>query len=148
MVAKLQQKISLINQFLEYMKAIRIHNFGGAESLQVDDVNIPEYGDNQVLIKVHNACVNLLDLKIASGAMQQFFPVTLPWIPGLDFSGTIEAVGSEVKGFSKGDIVYGFSQSGAYSEHCLIFKMFILFVRSALRLFGCPALYSVSCIFV
>lgn len=99
------------------MKAIRIHNFGGPESLQIDEVNTPVYSESQVLIKVHNACVNLLDLKIASGAMKQNFPITLPWIPGIDFSGTIEAVGSEVKGFAKGDFVYGYSRNGTYSEY-------------------------------
>jgi len=47
------------------MKAISLRNFGGAESLQIDEINKSVCGENQVLVRVHTASVNPLDMKIA-----------------------------------------------------------------------------------
>jgi NADPH:quinone reductase-like Zn-dependent oxidoreductase len=117
------------------MKAIRLHQFGGAEALQVDEVSKPVCGENQVLVKVHVASVNPLDMKIASGMMQQHFPIELPWIPGIDFAGTIEEVGANVREFKKGDTVYGSPgvlACGAYAEYVLAMPGMIALKPSSL----------------
>jgi NADPH:quinone reductase-like Zn-dependent oxidoreductase len=103
------------------MKAIRIHDYGGPGQLQFEDVPVPEAGGGQVLVRVHAASVNPIDYKLASGAMRQFMPLALPWVPGGDFSGVIEAVGPGAAGVKAGDAVYGNSQGGgAYAQFVAI----------------------------
>jgi NADPH:quinone reductase-like Zn-dependent oxidoreductase len=94
------------------MKAIRIHEYGGPEQLRYEDAPEPRAGDGQVLVRVHAASVNPIDYKLASGAMKQFMPLNFPWIPGGDFSGVVEAVGSGVTTVKKGDAVYGDTPGG------------------------------------
>ncbi len=96
------------------MKAIRVHEYGGPEKLRYEDVPQPEPGAGQVLVRVHAASVNPVDYKIGTG---KYRPPSLPWIPGGDFSGVVEALGAGVRGVSKGDAVYGDSPTGgAYAE--------------------------------
>jgi len=101
------------------MKAIRLHRFGGAEALAIDEVNRPQPGNEQVLVKVYATTVNPLDMKIASGGMPQF-PVNLPWIPGIDFAGVVEETGPGVTELKKGDKVFGApdpAKGGSYAEY-------------------------------
>jgi NADPH:quinone reductase-like Zn-dependent oxidoreductase len=99
------------------MKAIRIHEYGGPEQLRYEETPEPQAGSGQVLVRVHAASVNPIDHKLASGAMRQFMPLSLPWIPGGDFSGIVEAVGAGVTGVKKGDAVYGDTPTGgAYAQ--------------------------------
>ncbi|HEY8750247.1 MAG TPA: NADP-dependent oxidoreductase [Tepidisphaeraceae bacterium] len=99
------------------MKAIRVHAYGGVEKLVYEDAAIPVPQGGQVLIKVHAASVNPFDHKVASGAFAKFIPLKLPYIPGADFSGVVEALGANVSGFKIGDPVYGNSQPvGAYAQ--------------------------------
>jgi NADPH:quinone reductase-like Zn-dependent oxidoreductase len=70
-----------------------------------------------VLVRIHAVSVNPIDFKLASGNMRQIMPINFPWIPGGDFSGIVEEVGSGVTGLAKGDAVYGdASGGGAYAE--------------------------------
>jgi NADPH:quinone reductase-like Zn-dependent oxidoreductase len=94
------------------MKAIRIHEYGGPDQLRYEDVPEPQAGSGQILVRVHAASVNPVDHKFASGAMRQVMPLNLPWIPGGDFSGVVEAVGAGVTGVKKGDAVFGDSPAG------------------------------------
>jgi NADPH:quinone reductase-like Zn-dependent oxidoreductase len=99
------------------MKAIRIHEYGGPEQLRYEDAPTPEAASGQVLIRVHAASVNPIDYKIAASAFRQFMPLDLPWVPGGDFSGVVEAVGPGVTGVNPGDAVYGDSPGGgAYAQ--------------------------------
>jgi NADPH:quinone reductase-like Zn-dependent oxidoreductase len=99
------------------MKAIRIHEYGGPEQLRYEDAPIPEAGSGQVLVRVHAASVNPVDYKLASGAMRAVRPLSLPWIPGGDFSGVVEAVDPGVAGVKPGEAVYGDSPNGgAYAQ--------------------------------
>jgi NADPH:quinone reductase-like Zn-dependent oxidoreductase len=99
------------------MKAIRIHEYGGPEQLRYEDAPISEAGSGQVLVRVHAASVNPIDYKLASGAMRAVWPIILPWIPGADFSGVVEAVGLGVTSVKRGDAVYGENQGGgAYAQ--------------------------------
>lgn len=97
------------------MKAIQLKEYEA--DLEINDIEKPEINDDQVLVKVHAASVNQLEIKIGSGAMKEFFPVDLPWTPGADFAGVVEKAGKD-SGFKEGDEVYGNSVTGgAYAEY-------------------------------
>jgi NADPH:quinone reductase-like Zn-dependent oxidoreductase len=96
------------------MKAIRLLEFGGP--LVFDDVPAPAIARNEVLVKIKSTAVNHLDLVKASGALRQILPIDLPWIPGHEFSGVVEQVGSDVADYAPGDAVFGTSELGAYAE--------------------------------
>src|ERR1044072_6787478 len=98
------------------MKAIRIHEFGGPEVLRLEDVAAPEPAAGaQVLVRVGAAGVNPVDTYIRSGV--HAVKPALPYTPGLDAAGEVEAVGEGVKRFSAGQRVYtAGSLTGAYAE--------------------------------
>ncbi|KJV28445.1 NADP-dependent oxidoreductase [Luteibacter yeojuensis] len=89
------------------MKAAQIVSFGGPETVVVADVAAPAAGPDDVVVGVRAAGLNPLDLKIIAGYMQQVFPTDLPYTPGSDFSGVIDAVGEGVTGLDVGDRVFG-----------------------------------------
>ncbi len=91
---------------MENMKAVRVHNYGGPEVLHFEDAPRPTPGSGELLIRVHAASVNAIDWKARAGYLKDVFPLPLPYIPGWDVSGTVEAVGSGVTQFKKGDEVY------------------------------------------
>lgn len=97
------------------MKAIRIHEFGGPEQLKLEETPEPQAGAGQVLVRAHAAGVNPVDVYIRSGA--HVVRPTLPYTPGADGAGTVEAVGEGVTRFHVGDRVYvAGSLSGTYAE--------------------------------
>ena len=70
------------------------------------------------MIRVFATSVNATDWKIRAGYVKDVFPVPLPFIPGWDVSGVVEAVGSGVTKFKKGDEVYACPDGkGAYAEY-------------------------------
>lgn len=83
------------------MKAIRIHAPGGPEALRYEDVPRPEPGAGQVLVKVEAAGVNFIDIYQRTGQ----YPVRLPFTPGHEAGGRVEAVGQGVTGVRPGDRV-------------------------------------------
>src|SRR5690348_6053440 len=101
------------------MKAIVVHEFGGPGKLQFEEVPKPSINADDVLVKVMASGVNPVDWKIRKGYMNH----VLPFIPGWDFSGLVEEVGSAVKEFKKGDEVYGrpdISRNGTYAEYVAV----------------------------
>lgn len=86
------------------MRAVRYHEHGGPEVLRVDDIDRPEPDDDELLVAVRAAGINPVDTYFREGS---YPPGDLPWIPGSDFAGVVEAVGSEVDEFSAGDRVFG-----------------------------------------
>ena len=96
------------------MKAIRLLEFGG--QLVLDDVPAPVIARDEVLVKIRSTAVNHIDLVKASGRLRQILPIDLPWIPGHEFSGVVEQVGSDVEHFAPDDAVFGTSEHGAYAE--------------------------------
>lgn len=102
------------------MKAVRIHGYGGPETLVHEDAPRPEPGPGEVLIKVHAAGVNPLDWKIRQGYMREHIPHRFPLTLGWDVSGVIEGVGAGVKGFRGGEAVYAMldvARNGAYAGY-------------------------------
>jgi NADPH:quinone reductase-like Zn-dependent oxidoreductase len=111
------------------MKAIRLLEYGG--QLVFDDVPTPTIARDEILVKVKSTAVNHLDLVKASGAARQILPIDLPWIPGHEFSGVVEQVGSDVIPWAPGDPVFGANGTGgAYAEY-LIMKPAILAKKPA-----------------
>uniref|UniRef100_A0A2K6GSK0 Quinone oxidoreductase n=1 Tax=Propithecus coquereli TaxID=379532 RepID=A0A2K6GSK0_PROCO len=101
------------------MRAIRVFEFGGPEVLKLQsDVAVPIPKDFEVLIKVHACGVNPVETYIRSGTYSRK-PV-LPYTPGSDVAGVIEAVGDNVSAFKKGDRVFTTGTiSGGYAEYAL-----------------------------
>lgn len=89
------------------MKAVVLHEYGGADQLKYEDWDDPEAGDGQVLVRVTAAGVNPIDWKLRSGAMKDYMPLKLPAILGYDYSGVIVSVGKGVEGYAEGDKVFG-----------------------------------------
>jgi NADPH:quinone reductase-like Zn-dependent oxidoreductase len=105
------------------MKAIRIHEFGGPEVLELEDIAIPQPKADEVLIKVYASSVNPVDGKIVAGESQTKFPTSFPLTIGWDVSGVIEQAGKQVRNFSIGDEVYGRpfpTQNGAFAEYVVV----------------------------
>ena len=100
------------------MKAIVIHEFGGPEVLKLEEVPTPKPAAGQVLVRIHGAGVNPYDAYMRAGTYAVKPP--LPYTPGSDGAGIIEAVGNGVKKVKKGDRVYtAKTVTGAYAEYAL-----------------------------
>src|ERR1700749_810812 len=105
------------------MKAIRIHEFGGPDVLELEDIAAPKPAEDEVLIKVYASSVNPVDQKIFAGEAEEKFPTKFPLTIGWDVSGVIEEAGSKVRNFSIGDEVYGRpfpTTNGAFAEYLVI----------------------------
>ena len=89
------------------MKAAVIHEYGSPDELKFEDMPDPSPGPGEVLIRTAATSINPLDVKIRSGAVKEYFPVSFPAILGWDVSGTVEKVGPGVKNFTTGDKVFG-----------------------------------------
>ncbi|MCV6611758.1 MAG: zinc-dependent alcohol dehydrogenase family protein [Amphritea sp.] len=89
------------------MKAMIIQNFGGPEVFQPADIPTPEAQPGQVLVRIAASSVNTVDTMIRE--MGKDLPISPepPAVLGMDFAGTVTAIGEGVTGFSPGDEVYG-----------------------------------------
>jgi NADPH2:quinone reductase len=100
------------------MKAIRVHAYGDPEVMGLETVAEPEPGPGQVLVRVYAVGVNPVETYIRSGIYPQGAP--LPYTPGTDAAGVVEAVGPGVSRVELGDRVYtSHSLSGTYAEKTL-----------------------------
>ncbi len=88
------------------MKAFLIDRYGKNESGRIGEMPEPEMRDDDVLIQVHAASINVLDTKIKSGEFKLILPYRLPLILGNDLAGTVVRVGARVRNFVPGDEVY------------------------------------------
>lgn len=95
------------------MKAIQIKTLGGPEVLDYVDLPSPEPGPGQVRIRNHAIGVNYIDTYHRSG----LYPVTLPFTPGTEGAGEVDAVGEGVTRFKLGDrVAYAVRILGGYAE--------------------------------
>lgn len=88
------------------MKAFTVDRYGKKENLVFTDVPEPVLREDEVLIEVHAAGVNLLDSKIRSGEFKLILPYPTPFVLGHDVAGVVVRVGSRVQQFKPGDEVY------------------------------------------
>jgi NADPH:quinone reductase len=99
------------------MKAVVVREFGPPDVMKVETVPDPTPGPAQVLIRVKGIGVNPVETYIRSGSYAR--KPNLPYTPGSDIAGLVEAVGANVTAFSRGDRVYAHgvaAGSGAYAE--------------------------------
>src|ERR1700739_3230081 len=100
------------------MKAIQVPRFGGPEVLEYNDIPAPKPGPGQILVRVNAAGVSPYDTYMRNG----MYPIKppLPYIPGSDAAGTVEAVGEGVKKVKAGDRGYTAKTiTGGYAEDAL-----------------------------
>jgi NADPH:quinone reductase-like Zn-dependent oxidoreductase len=105
------------------MHAIRIHDQGGPEVLRYEEAPRPKAGKGELLIRVHAAGVNPLDLNERHDQLTKPFQRKFPRIPGSDLSGVVEKIGPRVSQFKKGDAVFSnpdASRDGAYAEYVVV----------------------------
>jgi len=99
------------------MRAVRFHQTGGPDVLQVDEVPLPEPGAGEVRVRVRHAGVNFLDTYLRAGS---YDPGPLPTTAGKEGAGRVDAVGSGVRDLAAGDRVAFFDARGAYAEAVVI----------------------------
>lgn len=100
------------------MKAIRVHQFGGPEALKLEEIPTPKPDTGQVLVRVRGVGVNPYDTYMRAGTYAIKPP--LPYTPGSDAAGTVEAIGAGVTKVKPGDRVYtAKTLTGAYAEYAL-----------------------------
>jgi NADPH:quinone reductase-like Zn-dependent oxidoreductase len=109
------------------MKAIVYDRYGPPDVLELRDVDQPALADDGVLVRVHAASVNPFDWHMLTGTpylvrMQAGLLKPKNGVLGVDFAGTIEAVGKDVEQFRPGDEVFG-AKSGAFAEYVSVQKV-------------------------
>ncbi len=105
------------------MRAIRIHQYGGTETLQLNQIDTPKINTDDILIKVKSSSINPVDWKIREGYLKDFIPYQMPVTLGFDVSGVVSEVGSEVTDFKIGDEVFSrpdISRDGAYADYIAV----------------------------
>ncbi|MCE4948594.1 NADP-dependent oxidoreductase [Streptomyces noursei] len=103
------------------MRAARYHEYGGMETLVIEEVPEPLPGPAEIRIRVSAAGVNPVDWKVRSGAVRDVFPLELPAIPGRDAVGVVDEIGDKVRGVSIGDRVFGLGGvTGATAEMAVL----------------------------
>ena len=125
------------------MKAITIPTPGDADALVLDEVPTPEIAADEVLVQVAAAGVNRADLMQRQG----FYPPPpgSSTYPGLEVSGTISALGSDVTGWAVGDQVCALLSGGGYAEQVAVPAAQLLPVPDGVSLVDAAALPEVVC---
>ena len=109
------------------MRAVVLNEFGGPEVMRLSEVSDPTPGPDEVLVDVAATALNRADILQRKG----FYPNPIPAeydIPGMEFSGTVAAIGSRVTTWQVGDEVMGIVSGGAYAERLVIHE------RQAMRI--------------
>ena len=104
------------------IKMVRIHRFGGIETLQFDDVEISMPDVTEILVSSRAASINPVDFKIRSGKYPAVKEDKLPYVLGRDVSGVVEMCGAGANKFRVGDEVFGIVgiHGGGYAEKVLL----------------------------
>lgn len=101
------------------MKAVRVHEYGDESVLRYEDVPDPEPAPRRVVVKVAAASINRGDLSRRQGTYGGGL-TALPFTPGWEVAGTVEALGEGVDGLSVGDRVIAQMGDGGYAEKALV----------------------------
>jgi len=115
------------------MKAVVLREHGGPEVLQIEDVPSPTFGAEDILVSVAATALNRADLLQRMGFYPNPFPQG-PEIPGLEFAGTVKAVGERVTTWKVGDKVMGIVSGGAYAEELVLHERQAMAVPSGTSL--------------
>ncbi|MEO6790592.1 MAG: NAD(P)H-quinone oxidoreductase [Ornithinibacter sp.] len=125
------------------MRAITIPEFGGPDALVLDDVDAPQAGPGEVLVRVAAAGVNRVDTMQRQGLYPP--PKGESDVPGLEVSGVIDALGEGVDGWGVGDEVCALLSSGGYAELVAVPAGQLLPVPAGVSLVEAAALPEVAC---
>ena len=98
------------------MRAIRVHEYGGPEVLRLEEVPVPQPGPGEVLVRIEVAGVNFIDVYQRTGA----YKGDLPFTPGMEGAGVVEAVGDGVRAVAVGDRVAYAMSRGSYAEYAVV----------------------------
>lgn len=126
---------SVVSSKSEPIKAIVYRCYGATDVLKFEDIEKPAPADDEILVKVHAASINPLDWHFMRGTpyfIRLMSGLGAPNYTGLgvDFAGTVEAVGSNVKRFKPGDEVFG-GADGAFAEYVIVAEDGALAMRPA-----------------
>ena len=105
------------------MKAAQITQYSKNIMVKINEIPIPEIGDNEVLVKVKVAAVNPLEMLIMTGSVKLIQDYEFPLTLGNELTGVIEKSGKNVKGFKVGDAIYSrlpLTKIGAFAEYAAI----------------------------
>jgi NADPH:quinone reductase-like Zn-dependent oxidoreductase len=105
------------------MKAFVVERFGDADTVRAGEVPDPQVGAQDVLVRIHAAAVNPVDIKIRDGDLKAILPLRPPFVLGNDLAGTVVAVGARVTRFTVGDEVYAHpdqNRIGTFAEQIAI----------------------------
>src|SRR5579859_2867644 len=98
------------------MKAVRVHNTGGADVLRYEDVASPAPRPGELLIDVEAAGLNFIEVYQREG----LYPMPKPFTPGSEAAGVVRALGDGAKGFAVGDRVVSQSVNGSYAQQTTV----------------------------
>ena len=115
------------------MRAVVLRSHGGPDVLQFEDVASPIIGEQDILVTVAATALNRADLLQRMGFYPNPFP-SGPEIPGLEFAGTVAAIGEKVTAWSIGDRVMGITSGGAYAEQLAIHERQAMAVPTGMSL--------------
>ena len=115
------------------MRAVVLREHGGPDVLQFEDVASPVIGEQDILVTVAATALNRADLLQRMGFYPNPFP-SGPEIPGLEFAGTVAAIGHKVTVWAVGDRVMGITSGGAYAEQLAINERQAMAVPSGMSL--------------
>ena len=98
------------------MKAIRVHQTGGPEVMKYEEVPLPEPGAGEARVKIEAIGLNFIDTYQRSG----IYPLQVPFSPGMEGAGIVDAVGEKVTEVKKGDRVAYAMAPGSYRDYALV----------------------------
>ena len=110
------------------MKRIQYSSYGGPELMRVEGFELPAIGKGEVAVRVKFAAINPIDWKLRAGQMKIVTGKTFPRAMGMDFSGIVTAIGSDVTRLKIGDAVFGlakFKESGALGQAVVTKETFL-----------------------
>src|SRR5579863_5400355 len=98
------------------MKAIQVKRCGSPEALEVVDLPQPTPGSKQALVKIEASGINFIDVYFRTG----LYKADLPFTPGMEAAGVVEAVGADVTEVRPGDRVAYAMARGSYAEYAIV----------------------------
>jgi NADPH2:quinone reductase len=99
------------------VKALVCREYGPPETLKIEDLSVPAPGAGEILVDTRAAGINFPDLLLIAGKYQVNMPP--PFVPGIEVSGVVEAVGKGVTRFSPGDRIIATPKAGGFAEKCV-----------------------------
>ena len=98
------------------MKAVRVHDYGGAEVLAIEDIAVPEPQADEARVKIEAIGVNFIDIYQRTG----LYPLKTPFTLGMEGAGVVDAIGENVTEVEKGERVAYAMILGSYAEYALV----------------------------